>query len=98
VDDIPWVQFTSTSHHGGNYVLIIGKPDKMLRDLRKSKGSRQLSAVSMEILVSRVNNVSNFVFSLGQADGTFANLVLCHLWLCRNILKQTLQFLCTVAI
>jgi len=29
-------------------MLIIGEHDKMLRDLRNSKGSRQLSAVWME--------------------------------------------------
>ena len=45
-------------------MLIIGQPDKMLRDQRNSNGSRELSATSMEILVSGDNrNVSNLVFS-----------------------------------
>jgi hypothetical protein len=47
------------------HMLIIGQSDKMLTDLRNSKGSRELSATSMEILVSSVNfNVLNTVFSL----------------------------------
>jgi len=29
-------------------MLIIGQPDKMLRDLRNSKGSTQLSAVNVD--------------------------------------------------
>jgi hypothetical protein len=33
-------------------MLIIGQPDKMYRDLRNSKGSTELSATSMWILVS----------------------------------------------
>jgi len=46
-------------------MLITGQSDKMLRDLRESKGSRQLSATSMEILVSGVSpNVLNVVVSL----------------------------------
>jgi len=46
-------------------MLIIGEPDKMHRDLRKSKGSTELSATSMWILVSHDNQyVSNLVFSL----------------------------------
>jgi hypothetical protein len=45
-------------------MLIIGQPDKMLRDKRNINGSRELSATSMEILVSGDNhNVSNLVFS-----------------------------------
>jgi len=46
-------------------MLIIGQPDKMLRDLRNSKGSRELSATLMEILVRYVNHfISNLVISL----------------------------------
>jgi len=46
-------------------MLITGQFDKMLRDLRDSKGSKHLSATSMEILVSGVNpNVLNLVVSL----------------------------------
>ena len=52
---IPWWQLC---------MLIIGQPDTMLTDLRRSKESRKLSALSMEILVSGDNhNVSNLVFS-----------------------------------
>jgi hypothetical protein len=36
-------------------MLIMGQPDKILTDLRNSKGSRELSAKSMEILVTDVN-------------------------------------------
>ena len=79
-------------------MLIIGKPDKMPRDLRKSKGIRELSAESLEILVSGVNNISNLVFSLRRAGSTFANFVLYHLRLCSITLKPTLQFLCIVSI
>jgi len=50
-------------------MLIIGQPDKMLREVRNSKGSRELSAVSMWILVSGDNhNVSNLVFSLCMSE------------------------------
>ena len=46
-------------------VLIIGQPDKMLRELRSTKGSTQLSTTSMWIVVSGDNNnVLNLVFSL----------------------------------
>ena len=46
-------------------VLIIGQPDHMLRDLRNSKGSTELSANSMWILASGdTQYVSNLVFSL----------------------------------
>jgi hypothetical protein len=42
-------------------MLIIGE----LRDLRNNKGSRALTAASLEILVGGVkHNVSNLVFSL----------------------------------
>ena len=45
-------------------MLIIGQPDKMLTELRRSKQSRKLSALSMVILVSDDNhNVSNLLFS-----------------------------------
>ena len=36
-------------------ILITGQPDKMLTDLRNSKGSRELSAVWMENLIRGVN-------------------------------------------
>jgi len=46
-------------------MLIIGQTDKMHRDLRNRKQSKDLSAKSMWILVSRDNQyVSNLVFSL----------------------------------
>jgi len=46
-------------------MLILGQTDKMLRDLRNTKGSTQLSATSMWIVGSGDNhNVSNLVFSL----------------------------------
>jgi len=46
-------------------MLIIGE----LRDLRNNKGIRDLTAVSLEILVSGVkHNVSNTVFSLCMFD------------------------------
>jgi hypothetical protein len=46
-------------------MFIIGLPDKMLTDLRNSKGSRRLSAVWMDSLVRGVNHsVLNLVFSL----------------------------------
>jgi len=46
-------------------MLIIGE----LRDLRNSKGSRELYAASLEILVNGVNhNVSNLVFSLCMSE------------------------------
>jgi len=49
-------------------MLIIGQPD-MLRDLRNSKWSRQLSATLIKILVSGENhNLSNLVFSLCMSD------------------------------
>ena len=44
-------------------MLIIGQHDKMHRDLRNSKGSTELSATSMWIMVSRDNQyVSNLGF------------------------------------
>jgi len=47
------------------HMLIIGQPDKMHRDLRNIKGSTELSAMSMCILVSRdSHNVFKPVFSL----------------------------------
>jgi hypothetical protein len=46
-------------------MLIIGQPDKMLRDLRNTKGSTDLSAMSMWIVGSIYNhNVSNLVSSV----------------------------------
>jgi len=57
---IPWGQL---------HMLIVGQPDKMLRDLTNSKGSTELSATSMWILVSGDNyNVSNNVFSLCMSE------------------------------
>jgi len=45
-------------------MLIIGQPDKMFRDVRNSKGSRELSATLIDILSSgENNNVSHPVFS-----------------------------------
>ena len=41
-------------------MLIIGE----IRDLRNNKGSKDLSATSLEILVSRLKYVSNLVFPL----------------------------------
>jgi hypothetical protein len=50
-------------------MLIIGQPDKMLTDLRNSKGSKVLSATAMWILVSGNNhNVLNLVFSLCMSE------------------------------
>jgi len=47
------------------HMLITGQPDKIHRDLRNIKGSTELAATSMWILVSRDNQyVSNLVFSL----------------------------------
>jgi len=37
------------------HMLIIGQPDKMLRDVRNSKRNREISATLMEILVSGEN-------------------------------------------
>ena len=46
-------------------MLTVGE----LRDLKNNKGSRDLTAVSLEILVSVVNrNISNLVFSLCMSD------------------------------
>ena len=45
------VQFITISYLGGRCVLI-WQPNKIFRDLRNSKRSRELSATSMEILVS----------------------------------------------
>jgi len=45
--------------------MLIGQPDKMFRDVRNSKRSRELSATLMEILVIGENyNVLILVFSL----------------------------------
>jgi len=50
-------------------MLIIRQPDKMLRDLRNSKGSTEVSARSMRIVVSGGNdNVLNLVLSLSTSD------------------------------
>ena len=46
-------------------MLITGQCDKMLTDRRNSKGSTELSATAMWIVVSGDNhNVLNIVFSL----------------------------------
>ena len=60
-------------------MLITGQPDKMLTDLRNSKGSRELSAMAMWILVSGENrNVSNLVFSiLAMVRDTARSLLHC---------------------
>jgi hypothetical protein len=50
-------------------MLIIREPDKMFRDLRNSTGTRELSVMPMEVLVSGVNrNVLNVVFSLCMSE------------------------------
>jgi len=50
-------------------MLLIGEPDKMHRELRNVKGSTDLSASSMWILVSRdSHNVFNPVFSLRMSQ------------------------------
>jgi len=50
-------------------MLIIGQPDKTLSDLRNTKGSTELSAMSMWIVVSGDNhNVSNLLLSLCMSD------------------------------
>jgi len=49
-------------------MLIIGQPDKMLRDLRNIKESTELSAMSMWIVGSGDNHVSNFVFSICKSE------------------------------
>jgi len=50
-------------------MLIVGQPDKMHRDLRNSKGSTDLSATSMWILVSLDNQyVSNLGISQCKLD------------------------------
>jgi len=50
-------------------ILIMGQPDKMLRDLKNSKGNTDLPATSLDILVSGENqNVSNLVFSLCRPE------------------------------
>ena len=50
-------------------MLIIEQPDKMLRDLTNSKGGTELSALSMESLVSCENrNVLNLEFSLCMSE------------------------------
>jgi len=51
------------------HILIIGQPHKMLRDLRNSKRSRELSATLMKILVSSENhNVLNLLISLSMSE------------------------------
>ena len=51
------------------HMLIIGQPDKMHRDLRNIKGSTELSATSIWIVVSADNQyVSNPVFSLCMSE------------------------------
>jgi len=43
-------------------MFIIGQPDKTFGDIRDSKGSREISATLMQILVSGENrNVLNLV-------------------------------------
>jgi len=50
-------------------MLVTGVPEKMLTDLRNSKGNRDLSATSMDILVSgESQNVSGLVFSLRMSE------------------------------
>jgi len=50
-------------------MLITGQPNKMFRDIRNSKRSKEISAKLMAILVSGENhNLSNLVFSLCVSD------------------------------
>jgi hypothetical protein len=50
-------------------MLITGQPDKMHRDLRNIKGSTELSARSMWIVVSGDNhNISKLAFSLCMSE------------------------------
>jgi len=50
-------------------MLIIGQPDKMLRDLRNITGSTQLSDMSVWIVVSGDNhNISKLVFPLCMSE------------------------------
>jgi hypothetical protein len=46
------------------HILKIGQPDKLLRDLRNSNGSRELSATLMEFMVGGDSHVFYLVFSL----------------------------------
>jgi len=64
-------------------MLITGQPDKMLTDLRNSKGSTELSARAMWIVVCGDNhNISKLVFSLYVrvlAQGTQCSKVIASL-------------------
>ena len=67
------------------HILRIGQPHKMLRDVRNSKWSTELSATLMEILVRGENhNVSNLVFShcmsecLAKLQDTVISLLHCY--------------------
>jgi len=51
------------------HMLITGQPNKMFRDIRNSKRSKEISAKLMAILVSGENhNLSNLVSSLCVSD------------------------------
>ena len=57
------------------HMLIIGEP----RDMKNNKGSRDLTAVSLEIPVSGVkHNVSSLVFSLCMSAWPRYELQQCH--------------------
>ena len=115
-------------------MLIIGQPDKMLRDLRNIKEAqsyllRQCGFRSVVIIMFRIlcfqticwSNWPRYEIQQGhsfiappsntwcrdkhtlkachtaashsfQVFSTLTSLVLYHTWLCRNILKPTLQF------
>jgi len=50
-------------------MLITGQPDKMLTDLRNSKGNTELSARATWIVVCGENhNISKLVFSLCMSE------------------------------
>jgi hypothetical protein len=49
-------------------MLIIEQPEKMLRDPRNSKGSIELSVMSMCIPVSGDNNILNLLFLIYMSE------------------------------
>jgi len=85
-------------------MFIMGQPDIMLTDLRRSIQSRKLSALSMDILLSGNNhNVSNLMFSncmsecLAKLQDTAMSLLHCSpssYFLQRQPLPVGLQYHC----
>jgi len=66
VDDTPYSPFNDNFKSWRQLRMLIVEE---LRDLRNNKGIRDLTAVSLEILVSGVkHNVSNLKFSLSMSD------------------------------